>query len=555
MIPERRSKLVHAATEIAIVLLFVAMAVLATRPLVADLFDRTLAYGDPYVDLWTVDWLSKHFFEPSLVFQGNTFVPHRHAVLFSDLSLGTVVLLLPFRLLLDDPVPLYNVAVLIALAFGGYCFHLLARALTGNLWASLAAAILATHASHQLLHVYHLNLLTTGWIALFLLALHRLLEGPTIGRVALAGLAFALSAQSSGYYGVACLVLSLVFAAAHARRLLRPRTLLGYAAAALVAVALTAPYLRSYMELRDEQRLRRPIRMSVGMSFQPERDLTNDAYVYWSFFERRGERLFPGLLVLLLAGVAIVRRPPHAGFYGAATVVLLLLSLGPQLEIAGQEVPLPYRALFSVPPFDSMRHPYTFAAVALFTLALMAGIGAASLRAARSPRVGGLLVVLAILDTLSASPLFRSVPRGVPEAYEIVQRLPPAPVLEIPPFNEEALLWAARTGLPMMNGQGSAFVPRETALLNSFIQNHWIARTPADVDASRPAEFLTARFERFYLILPVRRGPALRDLAGAFDRSRLFRLVGEGAEGDRVYEYWETRPPSEPSRVMDGSGP
>jgi hypothetical protein len=91
-------------------------------------------------------------------------------------------------------------------------------------------------------------------------------------------------------------------------------------------------------------------------------------------------------------------------------------------------------------------------------------------------------------------------------------------------------------------------VPRETALLNSFVQNHWIARTPVDVDSSRPAEFLTSRFERFYLIVPVRRGPALRGLAGAFDRSRLFRFVAEGAEGDRVYEYWETRPPSEPPR-------
>jgi hypothetical protein len=543
MPPERREKLVNAATEIAVVLLFVAMAVLATRPLVAHLFDRTLAYGDPYVDMWTVDWLSKHFFEPSLVFQGNTFVPHRHAVLFSDLSLGTVVLLLPFRLLLHDPVPLYNVAVLIALSFGGYCFHLLARALTGSLWASLAAGILASHASHQLLHVYHLNLLTTGWIALFLLALHRLLEGPTVGRVVLAGLAFALSAQSSGYYGVACLVLGLVFAAAHARRLLRPRVFGGFAAAALVAIALTAPYLRSYMDLRDEQRLRRPIRMSEAMSFQPARDLTNDALVYWSFFERRGERLFPGLLVLILAGAALALRPPHAGFYGAATGVLLLLSLGPEVQIGDRELPLPYRALFSIPPFDSMRHPYTFAAVALFTLALLAATGAAHLRALRRPWAGGLLVLLAILDTLSAGPLLRTVTRGVPKAYAIVQRLPPAPVLEIPPFNEETLLWAARTGLPMMNGQGSAFVPRETALLNSFIINHWIARTPEDVDSSRPAEFLTSRFERFYLILPVRRGPALRDLAGAFDRSRLFRLVGEGAEGDRVYEYWETRPP------------
>ena len=130
------------------------------------------------VDLWTVHWLAAHFFDPAQVFQGNIFFPARHAVLHSDLSLGTVVLLLPFRPFVKDPVPLTNLAAIAALAFGGWAFHALGRALTGDRWAGLVCGVLAAFNSHQMRHLYHLNLLSIGWLALFLLGLHRRCGSP-----------------------------------------------------------------------------------------------------------------------------------------------------------------------------------------------------------------------------------------------------------------------------------------------------------------------------------------------------------------------------------------
>ncbi|MBN2371112.1 MAG: hypothetical protein JXO72_11570, partial [Vicinamibacteria bacterium] len=164
---------------------FLLLAASATRPLIGHLRTRTLGYTDPFVDLWTIDWLSQHLLQPRSFFHGNTFAPEPHAVLYSDLSLGTVVLALPFRLLIDDPVPLYNLAVLLALAFGGWTFHALVRDLTDNRTAGLLAGILAAFCSHQIYHVYHLNLLTIGWLALFLLGLHRILRRPTMGAILL----------------------------------------------------------------------------------------------------------------------------------------------------------------------------------------------------------------------------------------------------------------------------------------------------------------------------------------------------------------------------------
>jgi hypothetical protein len=89
---------------------FLALAVLATRPLALDLFGRSLPGPDPLIDLWTVHWLSGHALEPSRLFEGNIFHPLPHAALYSDLSLGTAVLVVPLRLFVEEPVLLYNLA-------------------------------------------------------------------------------------------------------------------------------------------------------------------------------------------------------------------------------------------------------------------------------------------------------------------------------------------------------------------------------------------------------------------------------------------------------------
>ena len=522
-------------------LFFLALAVVATRPLVALMRTHVLGHLDVLVDLWTVHWLVTHFFDPGQIFQGNIFHPARHAVLHSDLSLGTVVLLLPFRPFVRDPVPLVDLGALLALAFGGWAFSALGHAVTGNRWAGLLCGVLAAFNSHQMRHLYHLNLLTTGWLALFLLGLHYTVERPGVLGVALAGVGFALSAQSSGYYGVAAVVLAAVFAAVNVRARVRSRVAGALAAAALMGSLLTLPYLTAYLDARHEQGLRRNINMSATMAFHPAQDLTSDAYAYRWLSPREGERLFPGVLVLVLGAIAVARRRPGALFYGAALLVMLLLSLGPRLELGRWTVDLPYKWLYAIPPFDGMRHPYTFAAVALFMLAVLAAIGWAGLGIARRAWAGPLVVLIAVAESLSPPPLVRAIPPGVPPAYEMIRAMPPAPILEVPVFAPETLVWTARHGLPVVNGQGSAFVPGGTRIIARLVENHWVRAVPADLDASKPALYLADVFPALYVIVPPVREPAFRPLAAAFDRSRLFTFVAEAPDGDRIYELRRDR--------------
>lgn len=538
-----KDRLRRVGAEVLVAAFFLGLAALATRPLAAHLDTHTVGAGDPIVDLWTVDWLAEHFFQSGQIFQGNIFHPAPHAVLYSDLSLGAVVLVLPFRRWLGDPVPLYNAAVLLTLAFAGWSFHALVHALTANRWAGILSGVLAAFGSHQLSHRPHLNLLVIGWLALFLLGLHLLTRGARVRGAILAGISFSLSTQSSGYYGVSALVLGLVFVAFHWRALRDRRTLLALGAAGLLATLLTLPYLAAYMEVRAEQGLRRPIGMSVGMAFLPERDLTSTGYLYGRLLGTGGERLFPGLLTLALAGVALWRRRPETAFYAGAALVLLILSLGPYLELPGWKLPLPYLWLLKVPPFDSMRHPYTFAAVATFLASVLAGFGWAALRISARAWAGAAAVLVAVAETLAPPLDLVEIPRGLPAYYATLDTLPPGPILEVPLFAGDSLVWAARHGRPMLNGQGSAFVPLDTLRLDRFMRRHWLRDRPIDADRSKATAFLLAKFPVRYVVCPGSRIGMLARLATAMNESRTFALVAETSDGSRIYEVRRDQAP------------
>ncbi|HEY7410196.1 MAG TPA: hypothetical protein VII13_05620 [Vicinamibacteria bacterium] len=532
----RRSRLARGLlTEAAVLLLFVALAALAVRPLASDMASLTLATGDPLKDMWSLHWLLGHLGQPSAIFGGNTFHPLGAALICSEVMLGTAVLLLPLHPFLRDPVPLYNAGVLLALAFSGWSFHALVRDLTGSRPAGVMSGVLAGFASQQLEHLYHLPMLNTGWLALYLLGLHRLARRPGPGPALLAGLSAAVGAQTSGYFAVAAVVLTVVFAALHVRTLFRGRAL-GFAlGGAALALVLTAPYVRAYMALRDAHGLRRPPGVSMKMSFHPAQDLGSRAYVYRDTLGARGLLLFPGLLSLGLGTLALARRRPETAYYGTAILVLLVVALGPSGTVAGHAVTLPYAWLTAVPPLDSMRHPFTFATVAVLLLAVLAGIGAATLRLAGG-RWAGLLPLLAVVETVGPPPRLQRVAAGVPPAYEVLRGLPRGPVLDLPVICFDCMVWAARHGLPTINGQGSAYVPPDWMRLDWTIRNHWLDRRVEDLDENRATRLLLERFPVRYVILPVGRRAGVGHLVEPFDRSRLFHLAAVARDGDRIYE-------------------
>src|SRR4029079_8318651 len=130
-----------------------------------------------------------------------------------------------------------------------------------------------------------------------------------------------------------------------------------------------------------------------------------------------GDSAFPGLTVLVLAGVAAARaRGPHGRLLLLVAAVFLFLSLGPALVWRGRPVmPLPYGFLHEhVPLLRAGRHPVTFVLATVLALGVLAGLGLAALRAPVPVRA--LAVGLALVETLGPSPK-RSDRGPLPEAY------------------------------------------------------------------------------------------------------------------------------------------
>ncbi len=505
--------------ELALFAFFLIASGFVLRPLPFHLGDSIPAGSDPPHHLYILNWLLDHGLSSDR-FEGRMFHPAKNAVLRSDLSIGTVVLVAPLAPFITEPLVRFNLANWLALAFSGWAFCLLARSWTGSIPAGIFAGITAVLGSHQSLHYVHLNLLSVGWLPVFLLALDRVLSGGGPRYAILAGASFALVAASSGYYGVAACVIAAVFFI----RTPSSKALAWGALAVALAAVLLSPYLIAYAGLHGEESLVRTSRELARGSFTLA-DLGSRTLLHRTWNPAAGEPLFPGFAVLGLAALALGKGSKRERTLGLAALLLFWLGLG---EPGGL-----YRVLALVPPFSSMRHPVTLTAVALMLLSVLAAMGLARVQKARPPLALALLGLVA-LETLAPANDFFPVAPGVPAVYEQVLKLPPGPILEVPPYEPTPLIWAARRGFETVNG-GGAFIPALTTLIETTTQNHWLTDSYQPIDESKAAGILLNETATRYLILPAGRRGGLDPLIRRFRKCRCFKRLGV-YEGDRLYE-------------------
>jgi hypothetical protein len=507
------------ARELALFAFFLFAAGFALRPLPFHLGDTIPAGSDPPHHLYILNWLLDHGFSSDR-FEGRMFHPAKSAILRSDLSMGTVVLVAPLAPFATEPLVRFNLANWLSLAFSGWAFCLLARSWTLSTLAGIFAGITAVLGSHQSLHYVHLNLLSVGWLPIFLLALDRTLSGGGSPFATLAAVSFTLVAASSGYYGVAACVLATVF-------FIRFPSAIGFkwgVLAAVLSAVLLSPYLLAYANLHAEESLVRTSRELARGSFTLA-DLGSRSLLHRIWNPAAGEPLFPGFAVTGLAALALWKGSKRERTLGLGALLLFWLGLG---EPGGL-----YRLLALVPPFSSMRHPVTLTAVALMLLSVLAAHGLARIEKAR-PAIAIALLGLGTLETLSPANDFFPVSPGVPPVYEAFLRLPSGPVLEVPPYEATPLIWAARRGFETVNG-GGAFIPPLTTRIETTTQNHWLTDSYQPIDESKAAGILLNETATRYLILPAGRRGGLDPLIQRFSECRCFKELGV-YQRDHLYE-------------------
>lgn len=429
-------------------LLLLLLTILLTWPTTATLSTRVVDRQDPLLNAWIMAWEARQLLvEPLHLYDANIFFPIGNTLAFSEILLSTSALVMLIQWLTGDALFSYNVAFLLSFFTTALGVYLLALYVTGQRGAALVAAVGFAWSPYRMGHLSQLQLLAFGWLPLALLYLDRLLRGR--GSWHKNGLLFALfflwqalaSFYAALFSAVACGVYILGWLAWR-RRL--PRSVLAGGALAAVVVALvigplSLPYFQVQRTLGAGWTLEQNEQFSASLQaygYAPEATvfwgpLTHPlAYLYGPCCPP--DTLFPGLTLLVLAGVALWKGRGRRGLWLVLALVAFVLSLGPTLTIqAGQPtgVLLPYRWLWEwIPGFNAIRAPVRWAVLGTLALSVLAAVGIARLRWRWLPPVALGLVLL----EFNVAPLNLVTPPSPPDSLAWLREQPPTRILELP---------------------------------------------------------------------------------------------------------------------------
>ena len=436
---------------------------------------------DGRLSIWNVAWVADALLtHPRSLFDANIFYPANNTLAYSEANIGAGVMAFPAWVIAPNPYLAHNTAVVVAWMLAVAGAYYLVRYLSGSREAAAVAGVLYGFCPFIFARTAHIQLLMTGGLPFAMLACHRLVDRPTVGRAVVLGAVLFAQALSCAYYGIfAGLMVGLATLWFGATRGLwrSPRYwgLVGLAAA--VSIVLTGPFFLPYLAIQDEG-FGRTLDDARTYSANVGAWLASSAWAHrWWLDAIAGFRevLFPGLLttgtgiagawVLWRGRRTTTARPPLAGdvagYYGLLAVLAFWASFGPDAGL--------YRLLFeTIPVFALLRAPARMGLMVTLSLVVLgSAVLAPWLRARPRPLLwtAGLVIVAAL--ELNAAPLtvLRQAP-PVPEAYRLLARLPRAPLAEFPYFSDrsdyprhaEYMLGSTYHWQPLVNGY-SDYIP------------------------------------------------------------------------------------------------
>jgi hypothetical protein len=460
--------------DLAAALLFVLLSVVMTWPLARNL-DRAVADpGDPYLNVWILDWDQwATFHQPLSLFDANIFHPATHALAFSENLYGIAIVLMPLRLAGMSPLTAYNLAMLLGFAVCGFGAYVLGRLVTGSAAAGMVAGIFYAFLPYRFTHIVHVQHVWGGWLALTLAALLHYARRPSWRRAAMFGVLFLLNGLTNIHlllFGTFALAVTIA-----ALRWMGTRRFLPLLCATALAGVLLAPFLWPYVQASKNYGMVRRWRESTSYSARPVDWLASNrvtsTYRDLNREELDPERwLFPGALGLLMAtaGAVVMARRDRSMF----TVALIWLVIGFFGSLGTHTIF--HRFLFlHTPGFRAIRVPARWAAIAYVALAILIAAGTAALNGRR--RWPAAILSLAFLLELRAAPLrwFMAIPDAPPVYRWLAEAKPAGGTLELP-FNQLSnylyLLRATVHHRPLLNGT-SGFAPPDSVRLQTLLDN------------------------------------------------------------------------------------
>jgi hypothetical protein len=494
----------------------VLLAVLMTWPLAARLGSH-IAHDlvDPLFQTWQVAWVGHALaHQPLHLFQANIFWPLADSLAFSDALVGYA----PAGLVAQrDPhaaLVVYNLLFLFAYALAFVGVYLLARELGAGKLGAMAAGAAFAYAPWRLAQSGHLQVVSSGGIAL---ALALLLRGYRRGSapLVLAGWIVAAWQISLGFslglqFAYLLAAVAAIVAAVKWRELrnlartARPvveATALGIGIFALVTFLQGRPYLRVLDEHPEAERTPAQVASfsprAVGLVAAPP-----ESYVWGDSMaglrERHGllseQTLFPGLAVITLAVLglfsAVYPRRLRLGL-ALGVVACAVLSMGLR-DVSGPGRYLtPYRFLHDFAPgWDGVRTPGRINTLTSLGLALLAAAGVCLVVGWLRRRVGARSYVPVAVATVFVAAIlaegFGPMPLERAPASPRALRQSTPPLLHLPidfDAGSRYAYWSVGDFAPLVNGTG-AFEPTQLEELRRSIEGF-----PDETSVERIREF------------------------------------------------------------------
>jgi hypothetical protein len=420
---------------------FIGLTLAMTWPQVVHLSTHARDHHDVYFNMWRLAWIAHALTtSPNRLFDGNIFFPEPRALTYSDAILVEGLIGTPLLGAGLPPVLVHNLLLLGAIVASAAGMFVLARHLTGSAGAGFAAGVVFAFVPFRFEHYMHMEMQWTMWMPWAFWALHRGFETRSAKYGVLTGLFVSLQMMSSIYYGVfLVVVLGLVTALLllAAARDAAVRTAVALSPAAMVVAVLCGAYAQPYLETKKDVGGRGE-REIVMYSARPSSYLvaTPDNVLYGRAFASRGRperRLFPGALVIVLAGVGLFMRPPRGAAIAIAYLIAGVLAFEMSLGLSGYS----YRFLYDrVGVFQGFRAIARLGIFVVFFLCVLAAFGyqaIAAERGVRGRRVLFAIVVLILLAEYRVRPLeLVPYPNEAPPLHAWLAKQPPGVVAEMP---------------------------------------------------------------------------------------------------------------------------
>lgn len=376
--------------------LFLVLSVIMTWPQARYLRTSVADVGDPLLNAWALSWVAHQApLAPAGLFDANIFYPERWTLAYSEPMLVPALVSAPLAWLGAGPLLVYNIVYLAALVFSGLGTTLLVFELTGNAAAAILSGIIFAFLPFRFDHYSHLQLQQTMFLPLTMWALHRTMRGGRRADAVRLGLFAAFQMLSCVYFGVFLMpylaVAGLVLLAAEFRvRTSGPevalvvnrdyirRTAVAVLIAAVVYALFVAPVGRAHLQASQvvgERSADEARAGSATLTNYLAAAPSNMLYGRWADVFGSPERhLFPGIIAVLLAAIGLARPWTAAK---VAYLVALIFAVDLSLGFNG----LSYSLLWNVvTPLRGLRVPARMGLFAGFSLAVLAGYGAARLQ-------------------------------------------------------------------------------------------------------------------------------------------------------------------------------